>query len=253
MSRRMLAGALGCLVAAVAAAAEAPSVRYADGRLTVHAEHAPVAAILTDVARATGASLRGAAPDRDVTVDLRDVALEEALGRLLGKGNFALVYAADGHVRTIELLAEGQRMSSWPPLAAEATRTPGGVSPERQQEVMGRTVAVSGRLAAALRNRNPTAGELIHAALLQKSGRVRSEAQQRLLETFDTDPEIEDVFARTLGAIDDATLARMLRGMGPTHGEELMAKLASQARSEPLRVKAAAVLERLRAPADDAG
>ena len=84
----------------------------------------------------TGATLRGAVSDREVTIDLRDVRLEEALDRLLGKDNFALVYASDGHVRTIELLAEGQRMSTWPPLAAGGTGTPPGVSPERQQEVM---------------------------------------------------------------------------------------------------------------------
>src|SRR5438477_11908968 len=129
MSRRMVAGALACLVA-VAAAAEAPIVRYADDRLTVHAEHAPVAAVLTEVARATGATLRGAVSDREVTIDLRDVRLEEALDRLLGKDNFALVYASDGHVSAIELVADGQRMSSWPPLAAGGTGTSPGVSAE---------------------------------------------------------------------------------------------------------------------------
>ena len=252
MSRRMLGIALACLSVVAGAAEAPPTVRWADGRLSVHADRARIAAIVADLARATGSSVRGTAPDREVSIDLQDVALEEALIRLLGKDNFALVYGPDGRVRAIELLAAGTTRPSWPaPLLGTSETT--GVSPERQQEVMGRTVPVTGRLAAALGNRHPTAGELIHAALLQKSGRVRGEAQQRVLEAFDTDPEIEDVFSRTLSAIDDATLARMLRAMGPSHGEELMAKLASGARSEQLRVKAAAVLKHLRTPAEDAG
>ena len=253
MSRRMLAIALACLPVVAAATDDAPTVRYADGRLSVHADHAPLATILADVARATGARLRGTPPDRELSIDLREVRLEEALIRVLGKDNFALVYAPDGRVRTIELLGEAANVPSWPPLGPGASETQAGVDPERQREVMGRTVPVTGRLAAALGTSHPTAGQLVHAALLQKSGRVRAEAQERLLVTFDKDPEIEEVFLRTLGAIDDATLARMLRGMGAAHAEELMTKLASRARSEELRGKAAAVLERLRAPADDAG
>ena len=252
MSRLMLAFALACLaVSALAGGGEAPLVNYDDGRLAVHADRVPVAAVLAEVARVAGASLRGNAPDREVSADLRDVPIEDVLERLLGKDNFALVYAADGRVRTIELLAEGSGLPSWPQPAGGVAGPEAEETPERQEDVLARRVAVTGRLAAALRNSDPTARQLINAALQQRSGRVRSEAQRRLLEAFDADPEIEDAYTRSFDTVDHPTLARMLRRMGPGHAEGFMAKLAAQARSEQLRLKAAALLELLRTPADD--
>ncbi|HLY39161.1 MAG TPA: hypothetical protein VKU61_14045 [Candidatus Binatia bacterium] len=240
---------LAVLVCARIAAA-APDVRYRDGRATVHVHDAPVAGVLDAIARDAGATVRGDMPTRDVTLDLDDVPLGDVLARLLGKDSFALTYGPDGGLRTIELLTVGKLVPAWPPPGVDASA---GVAPERQAEVMGRRVDVSGRLATVLGTRRPTAGELIHAALRAKDDRARADAQRRALAAFDADPELEEVFTRTLAAIDDRTLASIFRDWSGTRAREFVATLAAQAHSPELRTKAAAVLRQLDAPAPDAG
>ena len=236
----------GGMVFAGAGRAATTTVRCDAGRLTLHAAKTPIGAVLSDVARACGATIRGTPVQRDVSADLDDVPVDEALVRLLGKDNVALTYGADGRLRTIALLGAARAPSAWPPLASVPS-SEANASVEHVQEVMNRPVEVTGRLAAALGTRRPTAGQVVLAALQQPSGKVRSEAQHRALAAFDSDPEIEDVFARTLLAVDDATLARMMRDWRGDHGEGFLAKLAERARSPELRAKAAAVVEQLRA------
>jgi hypothetical protein len=245
--------ALAWLMLAPPASGGDTVVHYEGARVTLHAEQAPLATVLDRLARETGATLRGDVPDRAVTLDLQGLPVDEVLVRLLGKDNFALTYGADGVLRAIEVLRASEGAPSWPPPSVAEAGSEPRASPDYPQEVMGRTVEVGGRLARELGSQRPTAGQLIHASLRVKSGKLRAEAQQRVLEAFERDPEIEDVFSRTLAAIDDATLARMLRGMGGSRAEEFMTKLAARARSEQLRAKAAAVLEQLRTPAESAG
>ena len=251
MVPRRLHRALTALVGVACQAAiarGAPVVEYRDERLTVHAEATPLTDVLQAVSRATGAEVQGTAPTRPVSIDLAGVPLGDALGRLLGNDSFALHYGPDGRIRTIELLARAdERAPAWPPLGA----LPGPpdvplTDPDRQHAVMTRPIEVTGRLAAALRTRHPAAGELIHAALREPSGKVRAEAQERLLRAFASDPELEATFAATLAPIEDANLARILRGIAGGRAEGFMAKLAAEGGSPELRAKAGAVLEALR-------
>ena len=229
-------------------AGAALDVRYRAGRLTVHVRDAALGAVMDAIARDTGAAVRGEAPARDVTLDVDDLPLDDVLARLLGKDSFALTYGPDGRVRTIELLAVGRSVPPWPPPGADAST---GVSPERQAEVMGRRVDVSGRLATALGTRRPTVGDLIHGAVRAKDDRARADAQRRVLAAFAADPEVEDVFTRTLAAIDDRTVASTFRSWSQAGAREFIAALATRARSPELRTKAAAVLRQIDAPSPD--
>src|SRR6185503_4939530 len=92
---------LGCWLATVAVAAPGkPEVAYRDGRLTVHVRDVPLADVLRDVARLTGAEVRNrVSTDRRLTADLESLPVRDALERLLGEHNFALTYAEDGRLR----------------------------------------------------------------------------------------------------------------------------------------------------------
>jgi hypothetical protein len=63
----------------------------------------PITDVLNELERQTGASVRGSLLDpREVTAEFRDVPLSQALARLLGDQNFALVYGEGGRLRTLK-------------------------------------------------------------------------------------------------------------------------------------------------------
>src|SRR5262249_51879332 len=70
---------------------------------TLHAHDAPVAAILDEVKRQSGAEIRGEPAAASVTIDLEAVPLREALERLLGPRSFTLTYGESGRLKAIEL------------------------------------------------------------------------------------------------------------------------------------------------------
>lgn len=248
---------LAALIATICAAAGhgdsgERDVRYADDRLSVRLVDVPVAAVLEEIGRQSGADIRGPVSARRVEASFTDLSLPLALSRLLRGQSFALVYSGNGRLLAIDLLVEteGAPPAETPtpamrsPTAAATTPT---VSGETQAAVFGRTLSVSGPAAAALGTEAPTAGQLLHAALGQAGAAERAAARQTLLAAFSADAELENAYLAVLQPIDDVTLARLLRDAGPDRGaEDFMAALATQARSEDLRRKAAVVLEQLR-------
>src|ERR1051326_1203772 len=80
-------------------------IQYANDALTVRLAKAPLADVLDEVARQTGAEVHGElrAP-HEVTAEFDTVPLPEALHRLLGDQNFALVYGTGGRLRVVKLL-----------------------------------------------------------------------------------------------------------------------------------------------------
>jgi hypothetical protein len=255
--------AVGCVLAAVLSwspvpAQQAAEVRYDDGLVSIRAADVPAAVILDEIARQSGASLRGVAPVSAVTVEFTRVPLSEALERLLGAGGFVLHYDA-GRLRAIELLAAGAPAPiatvAPPPRAAAAPSPAGLVEAERQARVLQREVPIDDALAQALDTSMPSAGMLLHTALQSPSGRTRAAARRAILSAFAGDPQLEAAYLSTLVPVTDPTLAMMLRRMAKGDGAEaLMAALAAGAPSEALRSKAAAVLDALRAaPAAGSG
>lgn len=119
-------------VAALPAAARAAGeqvVEYRNDRLTVRLTAMPLAAALDEVARATGATVRGRLdrPDGDVTASFEALPLDEGLRRLLPRQAFALKYEGE-RVAAIELLDATGAIA--PPPAPAVIRDP-GESPEQ--------------------------------------------------------------------------------------------------------------------------
>ena len=110
--------AAATFVSAGSLAAREPTcvVAYDDDRLTVHAERVPLADVVREIGRQSGAEIVGEVrKPRDVTRQFDRVPLADALVRLLGEQNFTLRYGSEGKLRKISLLGE--------PLAAAAQTT----------------------------------------------------------------------------------------------------------------------------------
>src|SRR5437016_14466375 len=82
-------------------------VAYDADRLTVHAKRVPLADVVREIGRQSGAEIVGEVrKPRDVSRDFDRAPLVDALARLLGEQNFTLRYGPEGKLRTIDLLGE---------------------------------------------------------------------------------------------------------------------------------------------------
>ena len=255
MCRSSRAG-VGILVVALLASASAwaadeapPPVRYADGCLTLRVERMQIADVLRRVGDATGAVVRGDVPFGEVTVALENVPLSVALDTILGSHSFMLTYGAHGALRSIDLLGAGPPIT---PAPGTPKPTPGIslAAEEHQASFLQREVPAWGELQGAFPGPEPlTVGRLLHAVVNDKRQGVRAAAREVVLNAFVEHPEVETAYLSTLTPIDDATLAGMLRASNVDgSAEEWMSALASRARSQELKDKAAAILRELRAP-----
>jgi len=105
VSRGLVVAAL--LTGRNAAGDEPPErvVQYAKDALTVRVTRVPVDEILGQLGKQSGAEIRGEVRDRhEITAEFEDVPLPEALHRLLGEQNFALIYGDGGRLKTVRLL-----------------------------------------------------------------------------------------------------------------------------------------------------
>src|SRR4029077_18548760 len=84
-------------------------LHYEGDRLTVHLTGPPVTDVLDDLGRQAGAEIRGQVRDpREVSAEFEGLPLAEALHRLLGDQNFALVYGNEGRLKSVRLLGGPQ-------------------------------------------------------------------------------------------------------------------------------------------------
>ena len=104
-----LATAFGARGAAAPGESAGQVVLYRQDALTVHVVKAPLAWVVEEIGRQTGADIRGELREqREVSADFKDSPLPEALHRLLGDQNFALVYGREGRLRALKLLGGPQ-------------------------------------------------------------------------------------------------------------------------------------------------
>ncbi|TMB19429.1 MAG: hypothetical protein E6J59_12000 [Deltaproteobacteria bacterium] len=95
-----LAAMLGWRNARAADDAPVPLIAYSNDALTVRLSGVQNSDILAELARQSGAEIRGQVREpREVTADFESVPLPEALARLLGEQNFALVYGKGGRLK----------------------------------------------------------------------------------------------------------------------------------------------------------
>jgi hypothetical protein len=236
----------------------APVIRYRDDRLSVRLEKVPLEDVLDEIARATGAEVRGAPRDlHDVTATFDDVPLPEAIHRLLGDQNFMLRYAEPDRLRTIQLFGgvqQAREAGDGSPAAGSAHgRSPaaGSSMPQSLLAAMSALerhapVRVSGSLASAIGSDSATFPQLFDAAMHQGDAEVRNEAFRVSLSAFETEPDLRSTVLAALGGTDEAALGQVLRGIAGPRAEELANQIASEAKTAELRTKALSVLHRLR-------
>src|SRR5581483_9010139 len=96
---------LASLVALAADADEGRLVVVHGDALTVRLVNVPVTEVLEDIARQSGADIRGTVrKPREISAEFADVPLADALQRLLGDQAFALVYSSTGDLRAVKLV-----------------------------------------------------------------------------------------------------------------------------------------------------
>src|SRR5262245_34445678 len=121
------AGSLRAADEPPAGAAETPPGRvitYRDDALTVRLSNVSVTEVLDEIGRQANAEIRGGVVnERTVSTEFEAVPLPEALHRLLGDQNFALVYGDGDHLRAIKLLGGPQQVTK-PPGMPGAPPTP---------------------------------------------------------------------------------------------------------------------------------
>jgi len=125
-------GVIGCGVLLVAAmalsagplAAGEPMcvVAYDADRVTVHAERVPLANVVREIGRQSGAEILGQVrKPRDLSLDFERVPLVDALARLLREQNFTVRYGPEGKLRAIDLLGEPLALASAQTTRADAS------------------------------------------------------------------------------------------------------------------------------------
>jgi hypothetical protein len=225
-----------------------PGVRYHQDLLSVHVSAMAADALLVEIARQSGATIRGRPADREVSAEFDDVALPEALHRLLGGQNFWLAYDEHRHLRTIELLGgpeeQPAEVAARAPVAPPRPPVP---TPEAAAVLLDGAppIALAGPLAREFRTPTVSLRQLIDVALHHGDETVRAEAARTTLAAVEADPSLAALLDGLAG-MDEAALARLVRRLAGDRAEEALVEVAAGARRGDVRSKATSVLERLR-------
>jgi hypothetical protein len=217
-------------------AGEAPPerlIRYDQDALTVHVVGMPV----LEIGRQSGAEIRGTARDAGaVTAQFDAVPLPQALSRLLGDQNYALVYGSGGKLRTVRLLGgTGESVV----VAVPATDVPARKDPA---ELLARQVRVAGPVADALKSPMVTLKELGDLWLHSDDASLRDESASDGFRAVEAEPDLRNSLVELTQSYSDVELANLLRSIAGPRAEELAAFVISQTRVTELHMKAASVL-----------
>ena len=116
-----------------------PLIAYSNDALTVRLSGVQNSDILAELARQSGAEIRGQVREpREVTADFESVPLPEALARLLGEQNFALVYGKGGRLKAVRLLGGDQLGAPASPTITVPPAAPGAPFPGSLPELIDR-------------------------------------------------------------------------------------------------------------------
>jgi hypothetical protein len=218
-------------------------IRYANDTLTVRLTHEPVSEVLQEISRQTGAEIVGQPMEvRDVSADFEAVPMSDALRRLLGNENFALVYGEKGRLKAVKLLGGPQVVST---STGRATMIPTTTLPEPSEEDTAVslldtpvTLLMGSRLARQLGRQTAPLRQVLEVGLRSPDATVRADTVRVALQTIEKDPRLRTAAAETVGGQDDATLSDALRSVAGDHAGEVASLVASQTKIIPLRVKA---------------
>src|SRR5256886_8460707 len=171
----------------------------------------PNSEILEELARQSGAEIRGQVREpREVTADFKSVPLPEALARLLGEQNFALVYRKGGRLKAVRLLGDDQAGA---PTTTTLPATPAAPFPGSLAELIDRhpPVPVAGQLADALGAQSATLRQLLELSLHHEDPAVRTEALRTGIATIEKEPALRAAVISELSNADNALVGSLLR------------------------------------------
>jgi hypothetical protein len=221
-------------------------IQYEKDALTVRLTKVPLSDVINELGRQSGAEIRGQVrADRDVTVEFDGVPLPEALHRLLGDQNFALIYGDGGRLAAVRLLGGPQGPSGQKP--------PTPTSPQTASTNLAALVArhepvpVSGQLVQVVGNTAASFQQLFDIALHNEDATVRGEAVRTVIGALEADSALRAAVVGELSNVEDTALGALLRGAAGEHAEEIAMQIMTQARASEIRVKASSVLQKLRA------
>jgi len=225
-------------------------IEYRDDRLSVHLEKVPLDDVLSELARISGGQIRGDLRDpKDVTAEFKDVPLSDALHRLLGNQNFALVYGRSGELRAVRLLGGPQTAAAKPPTVASLmpttttlTPTPGNLLALFARHA---PLPVSGRLAEAFGSNTATFEQLLNASLHNEDPAVRAEGLRVFIGGVEGDAELKNAVTGSIGTMDDQQLTALVQSIAGDHASEFIAGVVTRTRDGALRTRGSIILERL--------
>ena len=248
-ARRLALAVLAAALAAPGARSDegAPErvIHYEGDRLTVRLAGAPVTDVLDELGRQAGAEIRGQVRDpREVSVEFEGVPLAEALHRLLGDQNFALVYGNEGRLKSVRLLGGPQTAAAAGAAAPPVSQPPApGIMDAFAKHA---PIAVAGHLGEALGGQQASLLQLFDLSVHHADPTVRAEAARIVIGTIDTDPSLRASVLAQLNAVDDAALGALFRSMAGDNAQEVAMQIMTTARTSEIRSKASAVLQQLR-------
>ena len=244
----LLVVAATLLSAGSLAAREPCEVAYDDGRLTMHVEKVPLADVVREIARQTGAEIVGEVRKaREVTRQFDRVPIVDALARLLGEQNFTLRYGSEGKLRTISLLGE--------PLAAAAQTTPADDKPaptrrhRHHHDVRAsRETLPDGQVlvsVAGTDTRNASNGLADDPARHGEPSEQAATTQEQWPSPDELDRKLRRSFLDFLAGMDEATLAQYLATPEGQRAQALLEDFAANHPSGRSNQKANGILDRV--------
>ncbi|HWP65326.1 MAG TPA: hypothetical protein VNO26_05380 [Candidatus Limnocylindria bacterium] len=223
-------------------------IKYRDDRLTVDLVRVPLGEVLAEIARQSQAEIRGELREpRDVTARFEDVPLADALDRLLGTQNYALIYGEDGSLRAIPLLS-GSTVGSAPSfsLRPASAGTPSTVVPPAGlAALLAAEIPISGPVAEKLGSDKASLGQLANLWLHESDPTVGAQSLRSGFKAIEGSPGLRSATLDMANNYSDADLARLFRGFAGGRAEELVDIIASQSKVSEFRSKATMVLRRL--------
>jgi hypothetical protein len=229
-------------------------VSYDADRVTVHAAGVPLADVVREIGRQSGAEIVGEVrKPRDVSQDFERVPLADALLRLLRDQNFTLRYGPEGKLRKIDLLGE--------PLALAAGQTPRAdpSKPVTAHHHRHRHVHASqetlpdGQVLVTVAGTEGAHGSPeVPAQVGEHSEQGATAAQENSLPPEELDRRLRRRFFNLLNQMDQSTLAQYFATPDGQKTQAFLEDFATHHSFEDSRQKANDILDRVRGPASQA-
>lgn len=255
----LLVGALGASIPAAAADDAATSdrvIRYENDALTVRLARVPITDVLSELERQTGASVRGSLLDpREVTAEFKAVPLSQALARLLGDQNFALVYGEGGRLRVVTLLPGGQATAPRPaPVGPTTTVPPNAVTLEEFAQLIDSQppVRCDGPLADHL-GPQATYRQLLDTALTHTDASLRMLAVGVAIRSIEGQPELRAKLVGAAAGVEADRLSQLIESAAGNRAQEFASNVTAQTRATEVRAKFSTALHHLRRRGAGAG